>query len=61
VVDLLEAPNQLLAQGVEHDLWLAGGTPDEGAKAEPAVRGAAGAHVRFLGPQPPELMPSLYR
>jgi glycosyltransferase involved in cell wall biosynthesis len=61
VGDLLEASRRLHDSGVDHELWLAGGTPDEGASAEAAVRALAGPGVRFLGPLPPEQMPSLYR
>jgi glycosyltransferase involved in cell wall biosynthesis len=60
VGDLFEASRRLLEDGVDHELWLAGGTPDEGASAEAAVRAQAGPGTRFLGPLPPEEMPSVY-
>lgn len=61
VIDLLRASALLTGRGVEHDVVLAGGTPEEGPEAEAEVRAAAGPAVRFLGPQPIEAMPALYR
>jgi glycosyltransferase involved in cell wall biosynthesis len=61
VVDLLRASTLLTGRGVEHDLVLAGGTPEEGPEAEAEVRAAAGPSVQFLGSQPREVMPDLYR
>lgn len=61
VLDLLAASAILRERGVAHELWLAGGTPDEGPEAEATVRAAAGSYVRLLGQIPPERMPSLYR
>jgi glycosyltransferase involved in cell wall biosynthesis len=49
VLDLLRASDLLLERGHEHELWLVGGTPDEGAAAAAAVRDAAGAAARLLG------------
>jgi glycosyltransferase involved in cell wall biosynthesis len=61
VLDLLTASQQLRARGVDHDLWLVGGTPDEGPEGERAVRNAAQSTATLLGPQPYERMPDLYR
>lgn len=61
VVDLLDASRALHAEGLEHELWLVGGTPDEGHEQEREVRAAAGPNVVFLGPRPSEEMPDLYR
>jgi glycosyltransferase involved in cell wall biosynthesis len=60
VVDLLEASRQLRARGVDHELLLLGGTPDEGPEAELPVRAAADEHTRFLGTRPPEQMGQAY-
>ena len=60
VLDLMQA-SAALGAAVPHELWLAGGTPDEGTAAEAQVRAAAGPQVRFLGPVPPEAMADLYR
>jgi glycosyltransferase involved in cell wall biosynthesis len=61
LLDLLEASRLLGERGVRHEVVLAGGTPAEGAEAEAQVHAAAGEQVRFLGPQPHEAMPELYR
>ena len=64
VVDLLRASRLLRDRGVEHELLLAGGTPEEGAPVEAEVRRAASTTApaaRFLGPQPHQDMPALYR
>jgi glycosyltransferase involved in cell wall biosynthesis len=61
VVDLLLASRAVAARGVEHELWLVGGTPDEGPEAEAAVRDAAtDDHVRLLGSRPPEDIAAVY-
>ncbi len=60
VLDLLEASAQLTAEGVEHELCLLGGTPDEGpAAAEPVLEAAEG-RATLLGTRPPEEMPAAY-
>lgn len=61
VVDLIRASGMLRERGVDHELWLAGGAPDEGPAAETEVRVAAGEGVRFLGPVARAAMPDLYR
>jgi glycosyltransferase involved in cell wall biosynthesis len=64
VIDLLEASADLTRRGVRHELWLVGGTPDEGRGAEAVVRSAAAAagdHVRLLGSRSPEQMPAAYQ
>lgn len=60
VLDLVEASQMLLDQGVAHELWLLGGTPDEGPSAELAVRAGASGRARLLGSRPPEEMPAAY-
>jgi glycosyltransferase involved in cell wall biosynthesis len=62
VLDLLEASRLLAARGVRHEVWLVGGTPDEGpAAAEPVLRAAESADARRLGQRLPEQMPDVYR
>jgi glycosyltransferase involved in cell wall biosynthesis len=62
VLDLLAASMMLRTRGVEHEVVLAGGTPDEGPEAEARVRRAAGdAAASLLGSVPHEQMPSVYR
>lgn len=60
VLDLLEASRILQAEGVEHHLWLLGGTPDEGPAAAVPVLAAAEGHATLLGTRPPEEMPAAY-
>jgi glycosyltransferase involved in cell wall biosynthesis len=60
VLDLFEASDRLRGRGVEHELWLAGGTPDEGGDAEQQVTQAAPAWTRWLGRCSPEEMPDVY-
>ncbi len=61
VVDLLIASRAVAARGVDHELCLVGGTPDEGPEAEAAVRDAAtDAHVRLLGSRPAEEIAGAY-
>jgi len=60
VLDLLEASKILRAGGVDHELLLLGGTPDEGpAAAEPVLEAARG-QATLLGTRPPVEMPSAY-
>jgi glycosyltransferase involved in cell wall biosynthesis len=58
VLDLLAASRLLRERGVAHELWLLGGTPDEGPEAEAQVRAALDEHTRLLGTRPPEEMPA---
>ena len=61
VLDLLAASRAVQERGVSHELWLVGGTPDEGPQAEAAVRSAArDDHVRLVGSRPPEEMAGTY-
>jgi glycosyltransferase involved in cell wall biosynthesis len=60
VLDLVEASKALLAAGVEHELRLLGGTPDEGPDAARPVLEAADGVARLIGTRPPELMPAEY-
>ncbi|MDQ3982180.1 MAG: glycosyltransferase family 4 protein [Actinomycetota bacterium] len=61
VVDLISASRLLAERGVAHELWIAGGTPDEGPEAERQVRAEHSPALRWLGPRPHESMPGLYR
>lgn len=61
VIDLVEASTILRGRGVLHELWLAGGSPDEGPTAEAQVRTALGPEVRLLGVRAHDEMPVLYR
>ncbi|MEP6666322.1 MAG: glycosyltransferase family 4 protein [Nocardioidaceae bacterium] len=60
VLDLLEASQLLRDEGVEHELWLLGGTPDEGPAAAVPVHEAADGRATLLGTRPPEEMPAAY-
>lgn len=60
VLDLLEATAILRERGVDHELRLVGGTPDEGPAAEAEVRAALSGTERLLGRRPPEEMPQAY-
>jgi glycosyltransferase involved in cell wall biosynthesis len=60
VVDLVEASRALVERGIEHELLLLGGTPDEGPDAEVPVRAAAEGRARLLGTRPPEEMADAY-
>lgn len=60
LMDLLEASRILRSDGVEHELWLVGGTPDEGPEAELPVRKAAAGNAVLLGSRPPEEMAAAY-
>ncbi|HEX5533616.1 MAG TPA: glycosyltransferase family 4 protein [Actinomycetales bacterium] len=62
VLELLAASRALTRRGVEHELLIAGGTPDEGVEAEAQVRSAArDSSAQFLGALPRESMPAVYR
>jgi glycosyltransferase involved in cell wall biosynthesis len=60
VLDLVEASRTLRREGVEHELLLLGGTPDEGPDAAETVRDAAAGTATLLGTRPPEQMPAAY-
>lgn len=60
VLDLLKASQILRDGGVEHEMWLLGGTPDEGPAAAEPVYAAADGQARLLGTRPPDEMPSVY-
>lgn len=61
VIDLVDASATLRADGgPPHELWLVGGTPDEGVDEGAQVRAAADDAVRLIGPVPPEQMPKTY-
>ena len=61
VPELVRASRLLLERGVDHELVLAGGTPDEGAADERAARAEDSPAARWIGPQPHEAMAGLYR
>ena len=60
VLDLIEASRLLHDEGVEHELLLVGGMPDEGPEAAAPVLAAAEGVARLLGTRPPEEMPAAY-
>lgn len=60
VLDLFEASRLLSADGVEHQLELVGGRPDEGSQAEQAVRVSVPATASLLGARPIAAMPEAY-
>ncbi len=61
VLDLIEASSRLLRRGVQHELHLIGGTPDEGpAAAEPVLLASATRGAELLGTRPPDEMPAGY-
>lgn len=60
VLDLISASRALRTSGVDHELWLLGGTPDEGPAAAVPVLAAADGHATLLGTRPPEEMPAAY-
>lgn len=61
VPDLVRASRLLIERGVDHELVLAGGTPDEGAEDEREARAEDSPAARWAGPQPHEAMPDLHR
>ena len=60
VVDLLTASRLLHERGVEHELLLLGGTPDEGPDAESQVHAALDDRVTLLGTRAPQDMPAAF-
>jgi glycosyltransferase involved in cell wall biosynthesis len=61
VLDLIEASRALRRAGLDHELLLLGGVPDEGpAAAEPVLAAAAG-HAVLLGTRSPDEMPEVYQ
>lgn len=60
VLDLIEASRSLRRQGVEHELCLVGGIPDEGPEAAEPVLAAAEGNAELLGTRAPEEMPGMY-
>lgn len=60
VLDLIEASVMLQDEGVPHELWLLGGTPDEGPAAAEPVRAAAEGRATLLGTRRPDEMPAAY-
>jgi len=60
VLDLIEASRMVTDAGVDHELWLLGGTPDEGPAAAEPVHAAAAGHATLLGTRHPDEMPAAY-
>ena len=60
VLDLLEASTVLLAEGVDHELWLVGGIPDEGERSHAEVRDALPPQADLHGPVDPADIPKTY-
>jgi glycosyltransferase involved in cell wall biosynthesis len=61
LLDLLAASQLLSERGVVHEVWLVGGTPDEGPEAaEPVLLAAREVGARLLGQHRPEQMPAAY-
>ena len=60
VLDLIEASRMLRAEGLDHELLLLGGTPDEGPAAAEPVYAAAEGNARLLGTRPSVEMPAAY-
>lgn len=61
VLDLERASQLLRGRGIDHDLWLVGGTPDEGPDAEAAVRAEIGRRATLLGTRERSEMTEVYR
>lgn len=61
VGDLVRASRLLVERGVDHELVLAGGTPDEGPEDEREARAEDSPAARWVGPQPHGAMPDLHR
>jgi len=59
-LDLIEASRILTGEGIEHELRLVGGTPDEGPAAAVPVLEAAPGVATLLGTRAPEEMPGEY-
>lgn len=60
VLDLVSASRMLADEGLEHELLLLGGTPDEGPQAAEPVRAAAAGRATLLGTRSPDEMPAAY-
>jgi glycosyltransferase involved in cell wall biosynthesis len=60
VLDLIDASKKLRLEGVDHELVLVGGIPDEGPEAAEPVLAAAEGHAVVLGTRAPEEMPEAY-
>ncbi|MDQ4124639.1 MAG: glycosyltransferase family 4 protein, partial [Actinomycetota bacterium] len=61
VPELVRASRLLVDRGVDHELVLAGGTPDEGPEDEREARAEDSPAARWIGAQPHEAMPDLHR
>jgi glycosyltransferase involved in cell wall biosynthesis len=60
VLDLARASSTLVAEGVEHELWLVGGVPDEGEDARHEVMRSLPPSARLLGERSQQEMPAVY-
>jgi glycosyltransferase involved in cell wall biosynthesis len=61
VGDLLDAAGKLAECGLEHELVIVGGAPDEGAAHAVAIDAVQHPTVRYRGPLAPSDMPIAYR
>lgn len=61
VLDLLAAATELRDRGIDFELRLVGGRPNEGDAAYRTVQDALPSWVRVLGPREPHELPELYR
>jgi len=61
VLDLLSASELVRRRDIPHELWLVGGTPDEGGRAEAEVRALASGRARLLGSRPHDERAVIYR
>ncbi len=60
VLDLADASRALHAEGTAHELWVAGGVPDEGDGAHEDVLAGLPEGTRVLGAVPPEEIAEVY-
>ncbi len=60
VLDLGAASDALRERGVEHELWIAGGVPDEGDEAHDGVLRDLPRDARLLGAVAPEDVAAVY-
>jgi glycosyltransferase involved in cell wall biosynthesis len=61
LLDLFAASRILDERGVNHEVVVVGGRPDEGSDAEDKVRESIPPHVSLTGARRPDQMPALYQ